>query len=403
MIVSPTPAFLVTVSLLLIGLAPISNGLARSVRQNLRSLDLNRVDRKSAEAGYYEGLINVGQGGGRSDLAMCLVGKPPNVVDFQALGATRQLPGQLLQFELRPGLYAALAADAAFTTNAQGLRDRAYPIPKPPGTFRIVLLGTSIDMGWGVGDDETYENRIEDWLNSHARKRNINRRFEVINLATAAYSPLHRLEAFEQKALAYEPDMVLYAATLLDTRLLEIHMCTLLQSNVDLGRRPFLTRALSQAGIGPADLARGPDGEFTRKSDLKAKLQPRLWPLIDATLGELAADCRSRGLPLFCVIVPRAGNSDQPGDREPGVRRYKEIIQHNKIRVLDLMDVFDDEDPAAVEIAPFDDHPNARGHDLLFRALAQHIVDDRALYHQVFGVEQDDPARWLPRKYRLNP
>ena len=51
------------------------------------------------------------------------------------------------------------------------------------------------------------------------------RRFEVLNFAVAAYSPLQRLETLRRKALAFHPDLVIYSATMLDLRLMEIHLC----------------------------------------------------------------------------------------------------------------------------------------------------------------------------------
>ena len=55
----------------------------------------------------------------------------------------------------------------------------------------------------------------------HAAKRGLSRRFEVLNFAVAAYSPLQRFEAYRRKARKFRPDLVLYSATMLDNRLAE--------------------------------------------------------------------------------------------------------------------------------------------------------------------------------------
>ena len=73
-------------------------------------------------------------------------------------------------FELKPNIHRTLFGQP-FTTNAHGMRDRVYAVAKPAGTFRIAVLGSSMDMGWGVGTDETYVNLLEDWLNLHAERR----------------------------------------------------------------------------------------------------------------------------------------------------------------------------------------------------------------------------------------
>ena len=41
------------------------------------------------------------------------------------------------------------------------------------------MLGSSIDMGWGVALDETYVHQLELWLNAHAARRGSSRRFEM--------------------------------------------------------------------------------------------------------------------------------------------------------------------------------------------------------------------------------
>ena len=196
--------------------------------RSIRSVEMNRADRDTHAAGYYAGLIDGASDTGRDGLTLRLLGKTTDWLSFHEVGATHYLPGQFLQFELKPNLDKSVFGKR-FTTNQWGLRDRPCNMHKPDGTFRIALLGSSIDMGWGVGTDETYENRLEDWLNAQAKKRGLNRRFEVLNFAMAAYSPLHRLESYRRKAHAFQPDMVIYSATMLDTRLLEIHIRNLFQ------------------------------------------------------------------------------------------------------------------------------------------------------------------------------
>jgi hypothetical protein len=49
-----------------------------------------------------------------------------------------------------------------FTVNAQGLRGTEdYRAAAPPGRYRVVLLGDSFTMGYGVGDADTYPARLQ--------------------------------------------------------------------------------------------------------------------------------------------------------------------------------------------------------------------------------------------------
>lgn len=379
----PTPAFWATVLLLVAGVAPLPSGMARAWRKSARSPQPSRVERDARAASYYEGLINVGDGS-RSELALRLLGKPSGWLDFHQVDATRYLGDDLLQFELLPGIHREVLGKP-FRTNRLGMRDREYAARKPAGVVRVALLGASMDMGWGVGDGETYENRVEDWLNAYSERMGLGRRFEVLNYSMAAYSPLHRLETFRRKAAGHGPDLVLYAGTLLDPRLLELHLCGLLQARIAASGYPFLGRMLGEAGVGPGDVEVDSAGSLRDKAGLKAKLRPMLWPMIGAIIGRLAEECRSRDVPLACVIVPRAGDSDQPGERGPDVARYAAIARDQGAALIDLSATFDGEDPAEVEIAAWDDHPNARGHKLLFQALAAALAEDPGLRRVMFG------------------
>jgi hypothetical protein len=376
---------------LIVGLVPwpIDWAWARTVLESARSPELNRADREANAGGYYEGLIGGDGEGSRGELAMRLLGKPSDWVRFHAANVSQQLEHDFLLFELKPNLNRTLFGHP-FTTNSHGMRDREHSVAKPPGVFRIAVLGSSIDMGWGVSAEVTYVNLLQDWLNAHAARRGLARRFEVINFAVAAYSPMQRHEAFRRKAVAFDPDLVLYSATLLDTRLIEIYVCDLLQAEVDL-HYDFLRAAVAEVGIGGDDLLREPDGKLANKAAIKAKLRPRYWELYDRTLGLLADDCRSLGVPLACIIIPRVGKADAPELRAEPVARLRGIAAHHAIPLFDLTSTFDRFDPAKLEIAAWDDHPNTLGHRRLFLALAHALVEDEALYEALFPPGTDRP------------
>jgi hypothetical protein len=379
-----------TVALLALVLIPWPGGWARSALRNVRSPEPNRADREAGAGGYYEGLIGrAGRGpdDARDELSRRLLGKPATSASIHSIGAIRHLEDDFLGHDLYPYLRRTVFGKP-FTTNRFGMRDGECTRQTPPGTFRIALLGSSIDMGWGVGTGEIYANLLEGWLNAHAARRGLSRRFEVLNFAVAAYSPAQRLESYRRKAVAFRPDLVLYAATMLDPRLSAIHLGGLLQGRTDL-RYDFVRRVVAAAGITAEDLRRDADGALVHRDVVKAKLKPVLWPMADGSLGELAADCRAAGRPVVCLLIPRVGLADAPDARAGAVAQHRRIAARHGVPVLDLSDTFDDQDAADLEITAWDDHPNARGHRLLFLALARSLVNDESLYRTLFSEARD--------------
>jgi len=188
--------------------------------------------------------------------------------------------------------------------------------------------------------------------------------------------------------LAFHPDLVIYSATTLDSRLMEIHICELLRKKVDL-KYDFARDETARAGIVDKDLRTTPRG----RKRLKSKLRPFYWGLYDRTLGAIAAECRSADIPLVVVIIPRVGKEDVPAARAEPVARLKAMAAHNGLPIIDLTDTFDQLDPAALAIAAWDNHPNAMGHQRLFQALAGAVVEDVDLYSLIFHLDEKTGPR----------
>ena len=85
------------------------------------------------------------------------------------------------------------------------------------------------------------------------------------------------------------------------------------------------------------------------------------------------------------VIIPRVGKADIPSLRAEPVARLRAMAAHHGLSVFDLSDTFDQIDPAKLEIAAWDDHPNVIGHHRLFLALARAMVKDQEVYRLLFS------------------
>ena len=117
-----------------------------------------------------------------------------------------------LGWALRPNSSAwsgATGTQVHYTINSDGLRDDETSREKPPGTFRIVLLGDSRTFGYGVAIDQHFSRVIEGYFSN----------LEAINLGVSGYGVDQELLALRSKGLKYQPDLVIaYVAHFGDQR-----------------------------------------------------------------------------------------------------------------------------------------------------------------------------------------
>jgi lysophospholipase L1-like esterase len=90
-----------------------------------------------------------------------------------------------------------------FTTNELGLRDR--PIPEPASdTVRVLILGDSVTLGWGVPVEATFARRLEGGLGAR-----LGRPVRTINSAAAGYNTEQELAFLRRHIVSMAPDLVL--------------------------------------------------------------------------------------------------------------------------------------------------------------------------------------------------
>ncbi len=192
--------------------------------------------------------------------------------------------------------------------NEYGLRNPQTPYEKPAGIFRVLNLGDSVAMGWGVRQEETYGRLLQERLNAGASG---DAAYEVINAATPGWNLENELAYLQGEGLKYEPDLILLDLTLVN----DIYGQNALASNrpgwIEWLRAnthfwPFLTiqmrtmqaRAEGRERIDVIDPPTEPASYFP--TDITADHWPKFWNQIEA-IHELAQE---NGIDLALVMFP---------------------------------------------------------------------------------------------------
>jgi D-alanyl-lipoteichoic acid acyltransferase DltB (MBOAT superfamily) len=319
----------------------------------LKANKLNRQDIAGLERGYYEDLGDVTRFS--SQLGQAMGGQPRGWNTNKA----RRDRKDLLAFDLRPSTQVKFKG-ATFTTNSLGMRDREYKREKRPGTYRIVLVGSSHDYGAGVRDEETYENICEDRLNRERVGTAISG-YEILNLSCGGYGPLQKLMAVEMKGLAYDPDLVIYAAN--HTELSWVaKLFDRLMKRSDGEVAKYFSPVLTAAGVTPED----------PQSIIEKKTAAHREALLRLVYERFARSVKARGSRAAVALLPTPSD---PEKTPPEVDRIVSLAGDAGLPVVELWGAFDAvPDRSTLWIAPWDDHANAKAHALLADRLFERLV-----------------------------
>jgi HEAT repeat protein/lysophospholipase L1-like esterase len=112
--------------------------------------------------------------------------------------------------------------------NRDGMRDREHAVERQPGTRRVMMLGDSVTLGYGLRPEQAYPQVLQDLLDARGQPS------EVFNVAFSGWSTRQERIAYERIGRRYHPDDVVVAVCLNDIP--EIHN--------NLARPPRLLQAL---------------------------------------------------------------------------------------------------------------------------------------------------------------
>ncbi len=319
-----------------------------SVVSALRGSVLDTEASKARPIGYYEALMpnpDRDADGGADQ-------PPAGWLPFggEETGIVRELPSYL-RWTMKPDLDIRWNG-TVFRTNHLGLRSPEIALEKPPGTYRIVVLGSSNTMGYGVDNDEMYPYLLERWLNERVGPSH---RVEVVNLAVSGDSPSRRLYRLQQEARRFSPDWLLCDVSLFDPFLEDRHIYAALQHHLPI---PFasIREAVERTGVSPAEPFEVFRDRFTGESER----------LFDDVYAGWSSESKRMGVPLTLVILPRSDSKD----RSPRLLRYiHSLADRHGLDCLDVSEAFDALAVDEFRISDWDPHPNAGGHRAIFEAI----------------------------------
>jgi hypothetical protein len=346
----------------------------------VRSGKLSRLDVAMLEKGYYENLNRVERF--NSQLWELYMNRPATWLDTVGTGLER-FTGDFLQKELVPS-FVAFTSHGSVRTNRWGMRDKDYEKLIPPNTYRIAVLGASTVMGWGVGDDEVFEAVLERRLNEERNGKRSNR-YEVLNFAVPGYRPPQQVMA-SQKALSFQPKTLFYVAAAREPSNAALYLAEVASKSIPVpyeSLRAVLKKANVEPGLSEAIASR--------------RLFPFRNEILEWTYQRIVALCREREVLPVLIFLPQVEDGAWR-EETPDILR---IAKEAGFIVFDLSNVFHGQDITTLRLAESDNHPNAKGHQLvasLIYSLIQQQQDQLFPLRGKKDIAEGESKEWLQSK-----
>ena len=244
-----------------------------------------------------------------------------------------------------------------FRTNSQGLRDREFSYERVPGKLRIVMLGDSLTVGWGVPLEDTFAKRIERMYAAAGIDA------EVINFGVGNYNTVQEVQVFLTKGYRYRPDVVVLNYFVNDAEptvparapsalMRACYACVFVAGRGDALMRQFF------GGMDWAQYYLSLYGNGAAQGWLDTK----------AAIGGLAEFCKANGVKLMVVSLPELHDvANYRFDRITELVRKS--AEENGAEFVDVLPALADQPSSKLWVTAPDPHPNAYANALIAKAL----------------------------------
>ncbi len=254
-------------------------------------------------------------------------------------------PNPLLGHEHKPSSSAVLQS-VVIRINDWGLRGGPTG-PPAAGKRRILFLGGSITLGWGVKEEETLTARIEKMFAEHGQT------VEVLNAGIGNYNAPRYVERFLARLTVLQPTDIVAHYFLRDAEVLERGGGNFLLRNSELAVMMWTLANRMFRPTGETSLV----GHY---SAVYERTGPGFLAMTES-LRRLSEYARQNHIRLYLAMVPDVHDLQQYPFR-PVHDVMKGIAEQLGFIYVDLLPGFEGLSPQEVWAMPGDPHPNALGH-----------------------------------------
>ncbi len=251
--------------------------------------------------------------------------------------------------------------------NRLKLRDYYDSPEKPPGAWRLLVIGDSFTYGAGVEIPETFVKKTERMAHEEVSKR-----IEIWNCGFPGWDTEREVEYLENTALGYSPDMITICFYLNDATDWEEHPMIFsewyksMEKNNFLDKVSYLYRWLHKRLLS-MKITRETTRAFKEAYFTPVDGVDR-WTLCKRSLRKARNLCDQNDIPFTLMIFPILV---QLNENYPFIsihERIKRFCEQFDIPVLDLLPAFQGQDAMSLRVRINDAHPNAEGHTIAAKA-----------------------------------
>ena len=255
--------------------------------------------------------------------------------------------------------------------NSLGNRGPELSDPKKPGCKRVLVMGSSITMGWGVNYDEVFTSVAEKRLNSE-KPFGPGISFEFANAGIGNYNTYFQSRLFLREYPVVKPDMVVLHYFISDVQPRTMGRDAFILKHSYLAAFCFdrWTQAKLRFSGQHKDL-------FTFYKDLYAD-DSEPWKQTQKQIKEMHDFCAKDGVPFVIMIIPDIHDLSPGSPYQALYAKIETAFKAMQIPTTNTFDAFQHEfgdDVTKLWIQSDDPHPNAKGHALMADILSRYISE----------------------------